>query len=171
MIFNDNTSLIPPVNISFDIGRLRVSISRMKKLFRVADGICGKLEKLGFPAVQLGIRLYMACVFFKSGLLKISDWEKTVALFRDEYKVPLLPPELAALLGTAGELILPVLLAFGIAGRFAALGLMFMSLVIYLTYDQSWPPAWALMLAVIVVTGAGKLSLDYVIKRKLKGLS
>ena len=78
---------------------------------------------LAQPLAALLARLYVAQVFFMSGLTKIRDWEITVSLFTDEYKVPYLSPELAALLGTAGELVLPVLLVFGLMGRFAALGL------------------------------------------------
>ena len=75
------------------------------------------------PLALLAARLYVAQVFFASGLTKLRDWDTTLALFADEYRVPLLSPDIAALLGTAGELVLPVLLALGLAGRFAGLGL------------------------------------------------
>ncbi len=75
------------------------------------------------PLALLAARLYLAQVFFLAGLSKLRDWDITLALFADEYQVPLLPSELAAWLGTGGELVLPVLLALGLFGRFAALGL------------------------------------------------
>ena len=75
------------------------------------------------PLAALAARVYVAQVFFSSGLTKLRDWGTTVALFTDEYKVPLLSPTVAAVLGTAGELVLPVLLVLGLAGRFSALGL------------------------------------------------
>jgi len=73
--------------------------------------------------LDLGIRLYVARVFWLSGLTKIRDWDTTVVLFTNEYHVPVLPPELAAFGGTARELLFPVLLAIGLGSRFAALGL------------------------------------------------
>ena len=77
-------------------------------------------------------RVYLAKVFFLSGLTKINSWPSTLALFNDEYSVPLLSPELAAYLATAGELVLPVLLLLGLCTPVAALGLMLMTLVIEL---------------------------------------
>ena len=79
--------------------------------------------------LDLGIRLYIAKVFFLSGLTKIRDWETTVTLFQEEYHVPLLPPELAAFMGTAGELVLPVFLVIGLATRIAAFGLTFVNIM------------------------------------------
>ena len=64
--------------------------------------------------ITLGVRLFLADVFFKAGLTKLADWDVTLALFADEYHVPLLPPEAAAWAGTGGELVLPVLLALGL---------------------------------------------------------
>src|SRR5258706_6182335 len=75
------------------------------------------------PAAQLLARLYVASVFFRSGLVKIHDFDTTIALFMDEYHVPLLNPTIAAYMGTTPELALPVLLVLGLGGRFAAAGL------------------------------------------------
>ncbi|MCW5626330.1 MAG: DoxX family protein, partial [Burkholderiales bacterium] len=77
----------------------------------------------GASVLDLGIRLYVAQVFFLAGLTKIRDWETTLFLFEDEYHVPLLSPPIAAALGTFGELVFPVLLAVGLGSRFAAAGL------------------------------------------------
>ena len=70
-----------------------------------------RVADLGRPLLLLALRLFIASVFFKAGLTKIEDWDTTLFLFTEEYSVPLLPPALAAFLGTAGELLLPPLLA------------------------------------------------------------
>ena len=91
---------------------------------------------LAAPALDLGLRLFLANVFFKSGLTKIQTWDSTLYLFREEYKVPLLPPDFAAWLGTGAELALPVLLVFGVFGRFAALGLFILNAVAAYSYSR-----------------------------------
>ena len=83
----------------------------------------------------LAARLFVAKAFFWSGLTKVRDWETTLALFQDEYQVPLVSPQLAALAGTAGELLLPLLLVLGLAGRFGAAGLFVLNAVDGWTYD------------------------------------
>jgi putative oxidoreductase len=88
----------------------------------------------GAQALDLAIRVYIAQVFFRSGLLKIGNWEGTLYLFEHEYQVPLLPPEAAAWLGTGAELFLPVLLALGLAARFAALSLSVFNLVAVIAF-------------------------------------
>ena len=89
------------------------------------------------PVLDLGLRLFLANVFFKSGLTKIQTWDSTLYLFREEYKVPLLPPDFAAWLGTGAELTFPVLLVFGLFGRFGALGLTILNAVAaYSYYDH-----------------------------------
>ena len=126
--------------------------------------------------LDLGIRLYISKVFFLSGLTKIRDWETTVTLFREEYHVPLLPPELAAFMGTAGELVLPVFLAFGLATRFAALGLTFvniMAVVSYWHFLKTAEPAlaqhvyWGVLILIVLLHGPGKLSLDAIVWKKM----
>lgn len=130
-----------------------------------ADTVLPALEKLSFLPV-LGMRLWIADVFWKSGQTKIVDWQGTIALFRDEYKVPVLPPEIAATLGTAVELTAPILVAFGIGARFGAAGMLFMTAVIEFTYMHfDVHVIWALMLSLIILQGPGKASLDYFIRR------
>ena len=75
------------------------------------------------PLAALAARVYIAQVFLLAGLTQIRDWDITLLLFTEEYKVPVLSPEVAAVMGTAGELVLPVLLLLGLAGRFAALAI------------------------------------------------
>lgn len=118
------------------------------------------------PLAALAARLYLAQVFFLSGLTKTRDWETTVALFTDEYHVPLLPPALAAALGTTGELALPVLLLLGLGGRFAALGLSVVNVVAVISLSEIAPAAlqqhvfWGALLAGLAIYGSGSWSLD-----------
>ena len=112
------------------------------------------------PLAALGARLYVAQVFFLSGLTKLRDWDITLALFMDEYHVPLLPPEVAAYAGTAGELVLPVLLGLGLGGRFAALGLTVVNIVAVLSLSDIAPAAlqqhisWGIVLVALAVFGS-----------------
>lgn len=120
----------------------------------------------------LAARLHVAQVFWRSGLTKLRDWDTTLALFQDEYQVPLLPPELAAWLGTAGELLLPVLLVLGLGGRFAALGLSVVNLVAVLSLAEIAPAAlaghqlWAVLLLLVLLWGPGRWSLDAWLARR-----
>ena len=127
------------------------------------------------PLALLAARLYVAQVFFLSGLTKIRDWETTLALFENEYQVPLLPPALAAWMGTGGELLLPVLLALGLAGRFAAAGLSVVNVVAVLSLAEIAPAAlqqhqvWGSLLLGLLLWGPGRLSLDAWIGRRFGG--
>ncbi|WP_431099203.1 DoxX family protein [Polaromonas aquatica] len=118
------------------------------------------------PLAALLARLYIAQVFFLSGLTKLRDWEITVALFTDEYKVPLLPPALAAAMGTAGEIALPVLLVLGLGGRFSPLGLFVVNAVAVISLSEIAPAAlqqhvfWGSLLAGLAIYGLGPWSLD-----------
>jgi putative oxidoreductase len=125
--------------------------------------------------LDLGIRLYVAEVFFRSGLLKIGNWDGTMYLFRNEYKVPLLPPELAAWLGTFGELAFPPLLALGLAARFAALSLSFVNVIAVISFwhvlgDNEAALMshfyWGLLLLVTLCHGPGLLSVDHWFRRR-----
>ena len=123
------------------------------------------------PLAALLARLYVAQVFFLSGLTKLRDWGTTVALFTDEYKVPFLSPAVAAFLGTAGELVLPVLLVVGLAGRFSALGLFVVNAVAVIALSEIGPAAmvqhilWGTLLAALAIYGLGPWSVDRLIKR------
>jgi putative oxidoreductase len=131
------------------------------------------LQRYAAPVFDLAVRLYIAQVFFMSGRTKISDWDTTVYLFASEYKVPLLPPEFAAMLGTTFELAMPLFLIVGLAARFAALPLFGMACVIQFVlgaanpdYDSTEHFYWMFLLAMIVIRGAGTLSLDHVIRKR-----
>jgi putative oxidoreductase len=118
-----------------------------------------------------GLRGYVSWQFLKSGWLKLSDWEGTVWLFDEEYRVPLLSPTLAAVAGTAGELVFPLLLILGLFSRYAALGLLAVNVLAVVSYahvllTEGFEAAlgqhyfWGLMLVTIVVFGGGRWSLD-----------
>jgi putative oxidoreductase len=126
------------------------------------------------PIADLVARLYIAQVFFKSGLSKIQDWETTLYLFRDEYHVPLLPPEIAAVAGTAGELTFSVLLALGIFTPLSAFVLFILNIVAFASYYHALielPAAWhdhlewGIILALLMVAKSGCFSLDGLIRR------
>lgn len=127
------------------------------------------------PALLLGTRLWVANVFFKSGLVKIQSFETTKFLFEYEYQVPLLSPHVAAYLGTFIELVFPVLLAFGLGGRLSAFMLFIFNIIAVISYPALTIPGvkdhqlWGFMLAVLVVFGPGKLSLDYFFVSKFEG--
>ncbi len=125
------------------------------------------------PLAQLSARFYVAQVFFLSGLTKINDWDTTLALFADEYQVPLLSPAVAAFAGTAGELVLPVLLLLGLAGRLAALGLSVLNVVAVVSLAEIAPAAlqqhvfWGSLLIALLLWGPGRWSLDRVLEPRL----
>ena len=144
------------------------------KLMKLKDLLEKTTETLTFlsPVGDLILRCWVAYAFWVSGLTKIQNWDSTLYLFNDEYAVPLLPPEIAAYLGTATELGFPVLLAFGLLGRFAALSLFLFNIVAVLSYPDlgaagiEQHKVWGVMLLVCLLHGPGKLSLDYLFKKK-----
>lgn len=127
------------------------------------------------PLFVLTIRLYIAQVFFRSGLLKLGSWDTTLALFENEYHVPLLPPSLAAVLGTGAELVLPALLALGLGGRFAAAGLTVFNVVAVISYPELGDAGlkdhlhWGMLLLVPLLYGSGGLALDRLLCRRCHG--
>jgi putative oxidoreductase len=119
----------------------------------------------------LAFRGYVAWQFLKSGWLKLSDWDSTLYLFQDEYHVPVLPPALAAVAGTAGEIVFPLLLIAGLGTRFAALGLSAVNVMAVVSYahvllGEGFEAAlgqhylWGTLLLVVFVFGPGRWSLD-----------
>lgn len=131
-----------------------------------ANDLFNKLLNLLQPIALLAARIYVAWVFFASGLTKLRDWDSTLFLFEEEYSVPLLSPELAAYLGTGGELLLPVLLVLGLFSPIAAIGLFIFNIVAVISLEEIAPAAftlhivWGLLIAQIVLWGPGSISLD-----------
>jgi putative oxidoreductase len=147
------------------------STSPFGRLAGLYCSVARLIDKLQ-PLLLLGFRLYVARVFFLSGLTKIRDWSITVALFTDEYHVPVLSPAVAAALGTATELSMPVLLALGVGSRFAAGVLFIFNIVAVISY-QALPDTavkdhilWGTMLLVLTICGPGKIAVDTWLERR-----
>lgn len=129
------------------------------------------LERAPYAALALPLRAAVATIFWNSAMTKLANWDTALALFADEYKVPLLPPELAAYMAVSVELAAPALLVLGLGTRFVAIVLLGMTTVIEVfVYPQAWPThlQWAAMLLVLLSRGAGQLSLDSVIWRRFE---
>lgn len=128
-----------------------------------ATAIMTRLGRFPLTVHQLLFRLAIAGVFLKAGLVKVSSWQTTVALFRDEYKVPVLSPEIAATLASCFELGCSTLLVLGLASRLATLPLLGMILTIQLfVYPDAWSEhlVWASILLFLLTRGPGAISLD-----------
>lgn len=127
----------------------------------------------GFPLsiIQLAGRIGVGAVFFKAGLLKYNSWEFTVLLFRDEYQVPLLAPEVAARIAMIQELTIPVFLFLGLATRLATVPLLGMIAVIQtFVYPNAYNDhlVWGAALVLVLTRGPGVFSLDYLIERMVR---
>jgi putative oxidoreductase len=131
------------------------------------------LDRVPYALLALPLRAAVATVFWSSAMAKLANWDTTIALFVDEYRVPLLPPELAADLAVTIELTTPVLLVFGLLTRAAALVLIGMTTVIEVfVYPQAWPThvQWAAMLLILICRGPGELSIDQLLWRRFRHL-
>ncbi len=129
------------------------------------------LESVPYAVLAALLRFALATVFWNSAMSKLANWATAIELFTEEYKVPLLPPELAAYMAVSIELAAPVLLMLGLATRPAVLVLLGMTTVIQvLVYPQAWPThiQWAAMLLVLLCRGPGWLSVDHWIRRRLE---
>ncbi len=134
-----------------------------------AESVLDALGRFPVSLLQFLLRFSMASVFWHARMTKIASWDTTIALFRDEYMVPILPPEIAASLAAAVELTCPVLLVLGFATRLATLPMLGMTFVIEVfVYPEQWIEhlMWASILVFILTRGPGALSLDHVIARK-----
>ena len=137
----------------------------------LARAVIGRLNSLA-PLADLGVRLFVAAVFFKSGLVKITSWDSTLALFDNEYAVPLLPSAVAAVLGTAVELLFPMLLVLGLDTRFAAAVLTVFNVIAVISYPDLSAAGlkdhqtWALLLLIPLLHGPGRLSIDHLLRRR-----
>jgi len=133
------------------------------------------LDKLQSLAL-LAARLYITDVFWRSGWLKLTAWDSTLELFRDEYHVPLLRPDVAAVAGTFGELFFPALLVLGLFGRVGALGTFFVNAMAVISYPhvlfgEGFEAAigqhilWGTLTLGLTVFGPGALSVDWLLER------
>ena len=125
------------------------------------------------PVADLLARIWVAQIFFLSGLVKIQAWQSTTMLFEHVYHVPLISPYVAAVLATGAELILPVLLVLGLGGRFLIFIFFCYNAICAISYPFLWTAEgamglsqhinWGLLLMLMMFHGSGKLSLDYLI--------
>ena len=141
------------------------------RIARLYGGFANLLDKLQ-PIFALAMRLYVARVFIMSGWLKVSRWDSTLALFQNDYHVPVLSPQVAAVLGTTCELGLPVLLALGFGARAAAIALFVFNIVAVISYPDLSDAGlkdhylWGALMLVIAVYGPGRLSIDHWLARR-----
>jgi len=148
-----------------DVPARRVNLVR---LFQEAFALLGRFP---IAILLLMCRIGVGAVFFKSGLVKIASWQATVQLFAFEYRVPVLPPEIAATLAASIELTAPVLLLVGFGARFAAATMLGMTLVIEVfVYPGNWAEhlTWATLLGFILTRGAGAISVDHLMARRFR---
>jgi|TARA_B110000977_G_scaffold129876_1_gene165661 putative oxidoreductase len=114
----------------------------------------------------LVLRLWLGWVFISAGLTKFNHWDSTLFLFEYEYQVPLIPWQLAAYVGTAAEVILPMFVVIGLITRPMALALFGFNIVAVISYPSIWDSGfldhqlWGLMILVVLLYGAGRWSLD-----------
>ncbi len=145
-------------------------MNSLTHVFRLHSALQRGLDALR-PWLLLILRLWVSWQFLKSGWIKLSNWDVTLELFRSEYQVPLLQPTVAAIFGTAGELLFPALLVLGLLTRVGALGLFAVNALAVISYwhvlgSEGYEAAlaqhvlWGFMLAVLAVCGGGALTLD-----------
>jgi len=146
----------------------RTSIADTNALLALVARTIGWFDRIPYWLVAITCRLALAEVFWSSAQAHLANWQTTLYLFGTDYRLPFLPPEPAAYMGVAIEIVVPPLLVLGLATRFAALVIFGMTLVIEIfVYPQAWPThiQWAAMMLVLMANGAGPLSLDWLIRR------
>jgi putative oxidoreductase len=142
-----------------------------------AHAALGRLLDHFRSLLLLATRFYVGWQFWKSGWLKVTSWSTTLDLFRTEYHVPVLPPEIAAVTGASGELFFPALLFLGLFGRVGALGAFFVNAMAVISYRQvllaegseaalAQHVLWGFMLLVLSVFGPGGISVDAWLQRR-----
>lgn len=144
----------------------------LSNIYSISVRLTERIVRPSQNLLLLGLRLYVGWQFLNAGLLKLGSWENTLFLFQHEYKVPLLPPYPAAVLGTFGEIVFPLLLFVGLFGRLSALGLQAVNVMAVVAYAHViFNPEfgtgaaadhyfWGLMLLVVLVFGPGRYSAD-----------
>lgn len=136
------------------------------------DNLIDVLQRGFVPLLLVFCRLWVSWVFFNSGLTKIASWDSTLYLFEYEYQVPLIPWELAAYMGTAAELVLPVFLVLGLFTRPMAAILFVFNIIAVVSYPLLWEKGfydhqlWGLMILIVIVWGPGPISADKLIRSK-----
>jgi len=130
------------------------------------------LDCIPYWFIALAARIFPAAVFWQSGETKVAGWHlkpSAIALFQNEYQLPLIDPTIAAYASAFSERFFPILLVIGLATRFSALALLFMTVVIEIfVYPGAWPThgVWATCFLVVIARGPGSISLDHLVARK-----
>ena len=145
------------------------------RLHRLSTSFDHQLQAWGTTALGLLLRVFIAWQFLKAGIVKVNNWDGTLSLFREEYTIPLLPSDVAAVMGAGGELVFSTLLIIGLFSRPVALGLFAVNAMAVISYPQLWafecPAAindhfyWGICLLVLIVIGPGKIALDQWFKK------
>jgi len=141
-------------------------------LVRIGRRGIAALDCIPYWFIALAARIFPAAVFWQSGETKVAGWHlkpSAIALFENEYQLPLIDPTIAAYVSAFSEHFFPVLLVIGLATRFSALALLCMTAVIEIfVYPGAWPThgVWATCFLVVIARGPGWLSLDHLIARK-----
>ena len=153
---------------STSLSRAEPPLSRGARLYAKGVRMLDSLQSL----FALALRIYVARVFFNSGLIKLGNWQGTLGLFENEYHVPLLPPNVAAVLGTAAEIGLPVFLLLGLGTRAAAIALFIFNIVAVISYPSLSDAGlkdhilWGTMLLVTIFYGPGRIAVDEWLRRR-----
>jgi putative oxidoreductase len=143
-------------------------------LVRIIQRVIAAMGCIPYWFIALAARIFPAAVFWQSGATKVAGWHlkpSAIALFQNEYQLPLIYPTIAAYVSAFSEHFFPILLVIGLAARFSALALLFMTAVIEtFVYPDAWPThgVWAACFLVVIARGPGSLSLDHLIARKYK---
>jgi len=144
----------------------------MKNLIALYQSAVDKMHAYFTPLLLLFTRLWVASIFLKSGYLKVTTWDSTLYLFEEEYQVPFVHWELAAYLGTAAELILPVFIILGLLTRPMSVALFMVNVTAVISYPVLWDGGffdhqlWGAMILMNIVWGAGTLSADHWLKKR-----
>ena len=139
-----------------------------------AIGLAGQairwLDCIPYALLALPLRLAVATVFWNSAQTHLANWDTTLYMFETDYALPFLPPVPAVYMAVAIEVVTPILLVLGLLTRASALVLLGMTMVIEVfVYPEAWPThiQWAAMLLVLLARGPGRLSLDWLVRRRL----
>jgi putative oxidoreductase len=141
---------------------------------RIVQQVIATLDRIPYWFIALAARIFPAAVFWQSGQTKVAGWHlkpSAIVLFQNEYQLPLIDPTTAAYASAFSEHFFPILLVIGLATRFSALALLFMTSVIEIfVYPDAWPThgVWATCFLIVIARGPGLLSLDHLIGRKFQ---
>lgn len=139
---------------------------------RIVQRLIAAMDRIPYWLIALSARSFPAALFWQSGQTKVAGFSlkpSAIALFENEYQLPLIDPEIAAYVSAVAEHLFPVLLVIGLASRFSALALLVMTTAIEVfVYPGAWPThgVWATCFLIVIARGPGLLSLDHLIARR-----